>query len=201
MVIDFILLQRDANNYGSCWSIMLNLVNMMLIITDAKLIWEFISTCLNLNLGHNFESVARFWLANKKHSVTNAVSSAVLWSLWKFRNEMCFQGRIWMGLKEVWFKIAKMLTGWVPMMKEEVGEAIKVVVLKLEKKVSLLPQLTWTCPESSSSRLEPLAVRHIGSRAASQTEDGGLNSVQNWVAGGTSSMSSMFSGCSHEAGL
>jgi hypothetical protein len=47
----------------------------------AKIIWECISELLNLSLGQDFESVARFWLANKRHKVTNVVSSAVLWSI------------------------------------------------------------------------------------------------------------------------
>jgi hypothetical protein len=75
----------------------------------AKLVWDYISEILGLNIGHDFESVARFWLANKKHKVTNTISAAVLWSFWKFRNELCFQGRKWMGLKDVLFKIARML--------------------------------------------------------------------------------------------
>jgi hypothetical protein len=47
----------------------------------AKIIWECISELLNLRLGQDFESVAHFWLANKRHKVTNVVSSAILWSI------------------------------------------------------------------------------------------------------------------------
>jgi len=50
-------------------------------ITIAKIIWECISELLNLSLGQDFESVARFWLDNKRHKVANVVSSAVLWSI------------------------------------------------------------------------------------------------------------------------
>jgi len=50
-------------------------------ITIAKIIWECISELLNLSLGQDFESVAHFLLANKRHKVTNVVSSAVLWSI------------------------------------------------------------------------------------------------------------------------
>jgi hypothetical protein len=56
----------------------------------AKLIWESISELLNFGLGQYFELVARFWLANKRYEVTNTDSSAVLWSIGKFRNELCF---------------------------------------------------------------------------------------------------------------
>ena len=46
----------------------------------AKLVWDYISELLGLRIGHDFESVARFLLANKKHKVTNTISVAVLWS-------------------------------------------------------------------------------------------------------------------------
>jgi hypothetical protein len=58
----------------------------------ARLIWRLISGLLGVNLGDSFESVACLWLANKKHELTNVVSSAVIWSTWKLRNEICFQG-------------------------------------------------------------------------------------------------------------
>ena len=46
----------------------------------AKLVWDYISELLGLRIGHDFESVALFLLANKKHKVTNTISVAVLWS-------------------------------------------------------------------------------------------------------------------------
>jgi hypothetical protein len=49
-----------------------------------------VSDLLGFNLGCDFESVARFWLANKRHGLTNVISAAVLWSLWKLRNEIYF---------------------------------------------------------------------------------------------------------------
>jgi hypothetical protein len=55
-------------------------------------VWRIISDVLSVELGCNDESVARFWIANKKHLITNVISSVVLWSLWKLRNELCFQG-------------------------------------------------------------------------------------------------------------
>lgn len=117
----------------------------------AKIVWGHIACFLDLSLGESFESVAKFWLTGKKGIVTNAVSAAVLWSLWKFRNELCFQGRIWMGMKELLLKIAKMLNGWLPLMNQKDEEAIKLVIIKLERQATSLPQLTWSNGESSSS--------------------------------------------------
>lgn len=67
-------------------------------------VWRILSEVLGLEIGGNYESVAKFWIANKKHLITNVVSSAVIWSIWKLRNEICFQGVVWTGfVSRVWF--------------------------------------------------------------------------------------------------
>jgi hypothetical protein len=40
-----------------------------------------INDIFNLNLGHDLESVARFWVSNKKNSVKNMVSAATMWCI------------------------------------------------------------------------------------------------------------------------
>jgi hypothetical protein len=50
------------------------------------------SEILNFQLGWDFESVAKLWLQNKKYKFVNIVTSAMLWTLWKFRNDLVFQG-------------------------------------------------------------------------------------------------------------
>lgn len=117
-------------------------------------------------------------IIGKKHLITNVVSSAVLWSLWKFQNELCFQGRVWMGMKGILFKIAKMLKRWVPMMQQEDGEVIERVVVKLELQASSLPHLMWNNMESSSSRSDPLDAQPLGFNAANQSEAAGLSAYQ-----------------------
>lgn len=54
-------------------------------------VWQVIGELPGLVMGDNFESIARFWVANKRHKLTNCISSSVLCSLWKLRNEICFQ--------------------------------------------------------------------------------------------------------------
>lgn len=60
-------------------------------------VWRNISEVLCVDIGHNYESVAKLWIANKKHLITNVVYSAVLWYLWKLRNELCFQSVVMAG--------------------------------------------------------------------------------------------------------
>jgi hypothetical protein len=47
----------------------------------AKRTWQVISQVLGVEMGSDYESVARLWLCNKKHGVTNMVTSAVFWSI------------------------------------------------------------------------------------------------------------------------
>lgn len=52
-----------------------------------------------VDIGSNYESVARWWLSSKKNDVLNVISAAALWSVCNLRNAMCFQGMPWPGLK------------------------------------------------------------------------------------------------------
>ena len=87
----------------------------------ARNIWLIISELLNQDIGANFESIARFWVANKRHKFTNVVTSSVIWSLWKLRNEMCFQGVTWTGMKRVLLRTVRMARRWVPLLNPETG--------------------------------------------------------------------------------
>jgi hypothetical protein len=54
-----------------------------------------------VDVGNDYESIAKYWIAaNKKHVISNGVSSAVLWSLWKLRNELCFSGSCLVGSED-----------------------------------------------------------------------------------------------------
>jgi hypothetical protein len=65
----------------------------------AKKAWELVPHVTGVRIGVNFESLAGFWLCNKKFGVTNMISSAVCWSLWKLRNCLCFQGVDWVSMR------------------------------------------------------------------------------------------------------
>ena len=88
----------------------------------AKNVWESVSFWLTRTVGTDFESVASLWIANKKFMVCNIVSSAVIWVLWKLRNELCFQGVPWSGMKKVFAIVGRMLRSWLPMFKPVVQE-------------------------------------------------------------------------------
>jgi hypothetical protein len=75
-------------------------------------IWTSVSMFLKVQIGTNYESIARFWPANKNHSATNTICTAVLWGIWKNRNAMIFDGQTWLCVKQVWWLILKAVKKW-----------------------------------------------------------------------------------------
>jgi hypothetical protein len=44
----------------------------------ARHIWQIISVFFDMPLGDDYLSIAKFWIANKKHAVLNSVCAATL---------------------------------------------------------------------------------------------------------------------------
>lgn len=57
----------------------------------AKQCWLLFSEILGVKVGDNIAEIGKFWLSSKKHVVLNMITSAVLWYIWKFKNDICFQ--------------------------------------------------------------------------------------------------------------
>jgi predicted GNAT superfamily acetyltransferase len=49
----------------------------------ANRVWEMLSVVLGVQVGSDYESIAKMWLCNKKFGICNVFTSAVCWSLWK----------------------------------------------------------------------------------------------------------------------
>jgi hypothetical protein len=92
----------------------------------AKRIWSSVSSFLNLQLGSDFESIAKLWLANKKHLVSNSIGAAILWSIWKTINAMIFDNQLWLCSKQVWWLILKTIRKWKLLWKENMSEKMEL---------------------------------------------------------------------------
>jgi hypothetical protein len=75
--------------------------------------WKLCSEITGKLLGTDFESVAKFWLQEKSKSWLNILTTAVFWSIWKFRNNMCFQDRKWIRMQELMRSWLQMVKDWV----------------------------------------------------------------------------------------
>lgn len=66
----------------------------------AKAIWHDVSL-FSIDIDSSYESVARYWVANNFFASMNTICAAVLWSLWTFHNDMIFNHRVWLDLKQI----------------------------------------------------------------------------------------------------
>ena len=114
----------------------------------AKIIWETISDILEIQIGSDFESIARWWISEDRNSVINVISSATLWSIWTIRNAMCFQGLRWPGVKVLLQRTSAFIRSW------------RVLCLDKHSSLSRLPHLrrewvpSWLCVAMTPVRCE-----------------------------------------------
>jgi hypothetical protein len=75
------------------------------LIVWWKRAWECISGVIGREIGANYESIAMMWLCNKRFGITNVLTTAVCWGVWKLRNCFCFQDVKWLGMKQLWHRV------------------------------------------------------------------------------------------------
>jgi hypothetical protein len=57
----------------------------------ACFIWEVVADIMGVEVIRDFESLAKWWIKGEKYNDVNVVHAAILWILWKKRNNICFQ--------------------------------------------------------------------------------------------------------------
>jgi hypothetical protein len=100
-------------------------------------LWKDINEVLGVNVGHDFESVAKLWLNENKFKLVNICTTAILWSLWKTRNDMIFQGTCPRGMKRVLRRCAGTLRNWKLLLNpEEAAGELECWALDQERRVA-----------------------------------------------------------------
>jgi hypothetical protein len=56
----------------------------------AKMLWENLSSITSKKKQMDMLGVSSLWICEKTHKVSNIVHTVALWSLWKVRNDLCF---------------------------------------------------------------------------------------------------------------
>ena len=130
----------------------------------AKTCWSYLVDIFHVDLGSNFESVARWWVSNNRYKVMNCCSAALMWCLWKTRNEICFQGKVWLGEKLVIRRLANTLKNWRILFAAGDWELLDQVLASLHAKLvqplailgpSLMGSLRSSSLEASTSPSAP----------------------------------------------
>jgi hypothetical protein len=109
----------------------------------ARVMWKMCSEIAGKQLGADFESVAKFWLHDKSENCLNVLTTAVFWSIWKFRNDMCFQGRKWSGMQEILRSWLRMVKDWMLLQSAEGKVRLETWVERMEEELTRPPALQW----------------------------------------------------------
>ena len=116
--------------------------------------WCHLSEIFNTDLGINFESMARWWISNKKNAILNTYCVALMWCIWKMRNDLCFQEKLWRSEKDLLFKLIKILRNWLAPCKNVHLQELERVMEDLTAQLHRPLRLSWAsqliAPSSSS---------------------------------------------------
>ena len=102
----------------------------------SKQLWHIVSGILSTQLGGSLDNIGQFWLSNERNCIINMCTSAVCWSLWKLRNDMCFQRKMWKSMAMLIHSMVLMLQNWVILCPAEKKDVLLNVVAQFRKEAS-----------------------------------------------------------------
>jgi hypothetical protein len=102
----------------------------------AQIMWDVVSEISGLPTITDFESLGRY--GGKKFKAHNVLTTAVIWSIWKTGNNLCFQGVCWSRVEVMFYMCAKLIRRWALLCKQEDSERLEVWVLEMERRSACL---------------------------------------------------------------
>jgi hypothetical protein len=117
----------------------------------AQLMWTHVADITSLPAITDFATLGKYWVMGRKYAEFNVLSSVVIWTLWKTRNNLCFQGECWAKLEVLPIRCASMVRSWTLLSKP--GETVNLErwTCELEERGRRHPQLPWRHERNSSS--------------------------------------------------
>jgi hypothetical protein len=94
-------------------------------------------------VGLNYENVARLWISNEKNCAVNMFTSAIIWNMWKMRNEIFFGKLTWSGIQMVWKRAGNLLRKWMPLCALRSKSMLEGWIRDLDVKATEIPRLKW----------------------------------------------------------
>ena len=127
-------------------------------------------TCLfctdSETIHHLFESVARWWISDKRNLVLNYTCAAVLWTIWNLHNGLCFQGQKWRSVEVVLSRCAKTMRRWRALIKPDKELELEFIIVELEKRGAEPARIAWSSSASSSLGASRSPRHRLASRGA-----------------------------------
>jgi hypothetical protein len=72
------------------------------------------------------------------------ITSAVLWSIWKLRNDLSFQHTGWKSMEMLLFRISGLLQNWIILCPADRKERLKEVISKIKSAAGRILWLPYT---------------------------------------------------------
>jgi hypothetical protein len=98
----------------------------MPVLLGARIgcIWDIAAEIMGVDVMRGFESLAKWWIKGDNYNAINVLHAVVLWTLWKKRNNVCFQGECWRSVQELVGRCARTVKNWMLVNRE--GDAAKL---------------------------------------------------------------------------
>ena len=109
----------------------------------ARHVWDFLSELFETERIVNFENIFAFWHMHKKKPILNMVIAASLWSLWRLRNNFCFQGQKWKNMNCILAKLSCYLHQWKVLCDDGQATLLQRCIQLLDKRRGELLRITW----------------------------------------------------------
>jgi len=93
-------------------------------------------------------------------------------SIWKLRNDVCFQGTIWKDERVLMGKVARMLRRWSCLGKGENVQYLEEIILRLEARCREPLRITWAEPLVQAAPPTSNWVTHHRASAESLSSSG-----------------------------
>ena len=109
----------------------------------AQYLWKLLSKIFDVQLGNSLDSIGKFWLSNKRNGILNLFTLAGFWSLWKLRNDLCFQRNQWRCMAILLYKLVSLVQNWEILYSEEQRQVIQCKVVMIKEVASQELWLPW----------------------------------------------------------
>jgi hypothetical protein len=146
------LAKRREVDDGSCLYCMESesVAHLFFKCCEACFIWESVNI-MGVEVIGDFESLAKWWIKGEKYNAVNVVHSAVLWILWKKRNNICFQGEGWRSVQVLLENCARTVKNWTMVNREGDAAKLGAWACEMETRSGRPPRLMWESVENLSS--------------------------------------------------
>ena len=105
----------------------------------VKQLWSVLANIFHTQSLDSLEDVGKYWLSNKRNGIFNICTSAVFWSIWKLRNDICFQRTMWQSMTILFHKTAAMILNWELLCPSE-KEELRTMAMRIKKEAA---QVLW----------------------------------------------------------